>query len=123
MEYKSKFRDYFLLEMSQTKNDAKQKIQNYIKPLLVHLMACEYFGKNHQDYNWLMKEVNHFKSIIKKANQKKKTNKFWFSEGFIVELSEDEMPLAKLNFMKKYKVDFEKNYESILDFKWFDLFE
>lgn len=122
LNYRSKFREYFLLEMSQDRRTAQGKIQSYMTPLLVHLMACEYFGKSHKDYNWLMKEVKHLKSIILKANQKKKTNKTWFSKEFIIEISEDEMPSAKYEFFKKYKDDDIKDIESILYFTWFDLF-
>ena len=123
IEYKSRFKEYFLLKMSQYRRTAQRKIQAYMTPLLVHLMACEYFGKSHKDYNWLFKEVKHLKSIILKANQKKKTNKEWFSKEFIIEISEDEMASAKYEFFKKYKDDDIKDYESILDFTWFDLFD
>ena len=78
--------------------------------------------ENKVNTNHWMKEIKGFKSVIQKANQKKNTNKTWFDSEFIIEVSEDEIEEAKLLFYKKWKKEVTKDYKSILDFKWFNLF-
>ena len=49
--------EYILLEMSQTRQRAEQKISTHMKPLLIHLMAVEYFGDEHETYDFWIKEI------------------------------------------------------------------
>ena len=115
--------DDFYFEMSKHRRNAYDIIKNQMTILLVHLIAVEESKKGDDSYTHHLKEINDYKKIIQSANQKKNTNKAWFKKDAINDIAEDYILIAIKKFEKKFGRKPKKEYNSLKDFMWFNLFE
>lgn len=112
-----------LLELSKYRQRAHLKIDGLMVSLLEHLIIINELGKKHRDYKKHIKEIAEYKRLIKKYNIKRNTNKNWFDNSFIIELSEDSIDIAVMNVKMRYpKIKFKYDYTSLENFSWFSLY-